>query len=459
MSGTLAIILGIIAAALIISGLAALLYNRRSAALGSQPAAARVRSPEEELSALGILEIKPREVSAKSSEEAVDSEVEVIEVEAGIDAETETKITVTEIAEAYEEAAEQPADESEEDEVEEEVDSEEEQVEEEPEEVDESSEEIVEQDQTVVEAGGNLKRAGVSRREALFRMLNAVQASVDGYTACLVKRGSDGRGHVEAIVSQNPQALGPKSLKIDDLLEGSTLSGTAVVVKDIDADAAVEDILGYYVASVGVRQVAVAPIKSPEDEDTYFLVVDALGWQDLDDPWQRLMIGQFATLLGTFMSTPLTEGEADEYIKPRVRPRREIIAEEIDRSRNAKQPLALALIYLNRAEEIAQEGGKAISDAERAMANRLELAVNGGRLERFGELTYGIFQDEGVSEVEAWALNLQEELVKEGEHFDGGVSIGIALLKDRHKDADDFRADAMDALREAFETGATTIIE
>ncbi len=217
--------------------------------------------------------------------------------------------------------------------------------------------------------------------------------------------------------------------------------------------------LGYYAAPVSVRQVAIAPIKAPGEEDSYFLLVDALGWQDLDDPWQRLMIGQFAALLGTFMSTPLTEGEAGEYIKPRVRPRRQIIAEEIVRARSANQPLALALIYLNRAEEIAQEGGKAISDAERAMGNRLELAVNDGRLERFGELTYGIFQDEDVSEVEAWALNLQDELVREGEHFTGGVSIGIALLQDRHKDADDFRADATDALREAFETGATTIIE
>ena len=453
MSGTLAIILGIIAAALIVSGLAALWYNRRSTALGTQPAAARVRSPEEELSALGILEIKPRAVSSKNGDEdeSEDGEVEVIEVEAPTDEEP-----VDEYEEEAEEPEEEPADADEDEEEESELDDE---VIEETEDVHEAITEIVGQGGAALENGNNLKRAGVSRREALFRMLNAVQASVDGYTACLVKRGSDGRGHVEAIVSQNPQALGPKSLKIDDLLEGSTLSGTAVVVKDIDADASVEDVLGYYATTVNVRQVAVAPIKSPEDEDTYFLVVDALGWQDLDDPWQRLMIGQFATLLGTFMSTPLTEGEADEYIKPRVRPRREIIAEEIDRARTAQQPLALALIYLNRAEAIAQEGGKAISDAERAMANRLELAVNGGRLERFGELTYGIFQDEGVSEVEAWALNLQEELVKEGEHFTGGVSIGIALLKDRHKDADDFRADATDALREAFETGATTIIE
>ncbi len=303
------------------------------------------------------------------------------------------------------------------------------------------------------------KRAGVSRREALFRMLNAVQASVDGYTACLIKREPDGRCYVEAIVSQNPQALGAKSLTLDTLLDDKMFEGNAVIVKDLDTSYSPEELLGYYELPVSVCQVAIAPITSSNDQEAYFLLVDALGWQDLDDPWQRLMIGQFATLLGTFMSTPLTEGEADKYIKPRVRPRREIIAEEIERARSGQHPLALALIYLNKAEEIANAGGKAISDAERTMANRLELAADDGRLERFGELTYGIFQDESVSEVEAWALQLKDELEREGDCFEGGVSIGIALLQDRHASADDFRSDATEALREAFETGACTIIE
>jgi hypothetical protein len=80
-------------------------------------------------------------------------------------------------------------------------------------------------------------------------------------------------------------------------------------------------------------------------------------------------------------------------------------------------------------------------------------------LERFGELTYGIFREEPVSEVEAWALHLQDLLVREGDWFARGVSIGIAILNDRHVGPDSFRADATEALREAFETGACTIIE
>lgn len=436
MSGTLAIILGVVAGILILGGLGAILYNRQQRRSLSQKyqASMPARSPEDELSALGILEIKPR----SANKEADDEEVEVIEVEASEPAEDN--------GEAVEEAAEDP-----EDEVQEATDERDEDV------VEEEVHKTVVRDDEVLAQDG--KRAGVSRREALFRLLNAVQASVDGYTACLIKREQDGQCEVEAIISQDPKSIGTQRVRMDALLEDKALEGTAVLVKDIDAGISAEELLGYYEQPVAVRQVAIAPIKAPGDEANYFLLVDALGWQDLDDPWQRLMIGQFATLLGTFMSTPVTEGETGDYIKPRVRPRREIIAEEIERARTGRQPLALALIYLNHAEAIAETGGKAISDAERAMANRLELSVNGGRLERFGELTYGIFQDEGVSEVEAWALQLQEELLKEGDYFEGGVSIGIALLQDRHKDADEFRADATEALREAFESGATTIIE
>ena len=120
------------------------------------------------------------------------------------------------------------------------------------------------------------------------------------------------------------------------------------MVKDIDAGTPAEEVLGYYASPVSIRQVAIAPIKAPGVEETYYLMVDALSWQDLDDPWQRLMIGQFSTLLGTFMSTPITDASAGEFIKPRVRPRREIIAEEIERARAGNQPLALAPARIER---------------------------------------------------------------------------------------------------------------
>ena len=62
MSSTLAIILGIVAGILILGGLGAIWFNRQQKTALRQKYQASIpsRSPEDELSALGILEIKPR---------------------------------------------------------------------------------------------------------------------------------------------------------------------------------------------------------------------------------------------------------------------------------------------------------------------------------------------------------------------------------------------------------------
>ncbi len=80
-------------------------------------------------------------------------------------------------------------------------------------------------------------------------------------------------------------------------------------------------------------------------------------------------------------------------------------------------------------------------------------------MEHFGELVYGVFYAGEAAEVEPWVMSIQEQLLEESGPLAGGVSIGIAVLKDRHDDAEAFRADANAALREAFETGACTIVE
>ncbi len=142
-----------------------------------------------------------------------------------------------------------------------------------------------------------------------------------------------------------------------------------------------------------------------------------------------------------------------------MRPRREIIAEEMEQARARDQLLALALVYLNRAEDIAIAGEHAVGDAEHLLKARLTQAARNSRVERFGELTYGVFYDGDLPEVEAWGAQIQETLAQETGLLEGGVSIGIALLQDRHQTPDAFRSDATDALREAYETGTCTILE
>ncbi len=289
-------------------------------------------------------------------------------------------------------------------------------------------------------------------------MLQAIRTSAGGYSVCLVRQDGGNRYEVVAIVSENEHVQSEGSISIHPTLLVEAMELAPVSIKDIGGDETTWEALGYYRHPVSVRQVAIAPVRVPDDELAYLLLIDALAWRDLDDPWQRLLLGQFATLLGTYLASPLP-GDAIQKDRLRIRPRREIIAEEIENARTNELPLSLALIYLNRAEAVAGLGVKALGAAERAMQKALQEALLDGRLERFGELTYGVFHHEEVSDVEAWALSLQEQLAADTDHLAGGVSIGIALLHDRHTTPDALRADATEALREAFETGACTIIE
>ena len=466
-SGTLTIVLGSL---LIVAGVVGLiLFNRsrRSKSTYNVPPV-RARTPEQELSDLGILEIRPKEPTSAIQSEAGSDEkenlIEVIEVEMEEESENNSEHsqegnndTAGKLS-SNEEPEEHSGSEHEDDAH---VDTE----------SDAEGDDFLEdngfiEDATVIseisqEATDAAERTAVSRREALFRMMNAIQASVDGNTACLVRKDGPTTYTIEAIVSQNPQTIKVGSSTLSaTLIDDESIQDAAVTVIEIKSSSNSYEKLGYYKVPVDIRQVAIALVKIPDNRDTYYLFIDALAWQDLDDPWQRLMISQFATLLGTYMATPQTDSRSGVNDKLRLRPRREIIEEEIAKARENGLPLALALVYLNQAEVIAGDGPKAVGNAEKAFEQLLIEIIESVRIERFGELTYGVFHEDNVSEVEAWALLLQEEIEsKGGFYFEKGVSIGIALLQDRHKSADDLRADATEALRESFETGACTIIE
>ncbi|MEZ4702403.1 MAG: hypothetical protein R2834_18870 [Rhodothermales bacterium] len=452
MSSTLAIVLTVALGILLVVGLGALvLYKRfeRTAALRAPRPVQPSVSPQQELSALGIIEIRPKArrgsdspapdpsgSPASASEDATLDVADLLEETSPLDPLPEP-----------DEAIEVPR-----------------------EEASEEASEVVEteprgarrQDPAPApprsDKAAASPEARVGGRPDLIPMLQAIRSSAGGYTVCLVRHDEDFRYELVAIVSESPQALAAGSILIHPGVLDEALQMAPVSIKDIGSDEVTWEGLGYYRMPVSVRQAAIVPVRVPDDENAYLLIIDALAWRDLDDPWQRLLLGQFATLIGTYMASPLP-GDAAQKDKLRIRPRREIIAEEMERARENGRSLSLALIYLNRAEAIADQGVKALGAAERALKKNLQQAAQTGRLERFGELTYGVFHDEDVTEVEAWALRLQEDLAADTEHLAGGVSIGIALLKDRHATPDDFRADATEALREAFETGACTIIE
>jgi GGDEF domain-containing protein len=144
------------------------------------------------------------------------------------------------------------------------------------------------------------------------------------------------------------------------------------------------------------------------------------------------------------------------------RPRREIVAEEMERAHADGRAMTLALIQLNRAETITDRGEEERHAAERALKARLRQAIpdDGGRVERFGEMiTYGVFLPYGSTEAERWAVALQEELAAASDPLEGGVSVGLALMRSPEQDPQALREIATEALREAYTTGTCTIYE
>lgn len=143
------------------------------------------------------------------------------------------------------------------------------------------------------------------------------------------------------------------------------------------------------------------------------------------------------------------DDEAQEDSKP-IRPRADIIAEEMAAARAAERPLALALVVPRNAETVAKQGRKAVRDAEHALFERLREVDGSARVEHFGELMAGVFCHTGPTFVEAWA----ERVAADGMP----VHIGVALLRARHLDAEALRTDAANALRAAYDRGEDCVI-
>jgi hypothetical protein len=142
-----------------------------------------------------------------------------------------------------------------------------------------------------------------------------------------------------------------------------------------------------------------------------------------------------------------------------LRPRREIIADEMEEARTGKAPLALALVYLNRAEAVGESGEGTLREVDSVFHERLQSSTSDGRVEKFGELTYGVFRRVEVDDAARWASDLQARMAGEAGLLEGGVSVGVAMLGDRHDGPDQLRSDATAALRESYETGECVILE
>jgi hypothetical protein len=248
------------------------------------------------------------------------------------------------------------------------------------------------------------------------------------------------------------------------------MSRQPVTVRRVEA-AERADLSYYDGPPPAIEQMALAPVPQPDSASTVFLLADATSEEDLGTSRARSLLERFADTVALLRDADPVPAEAaggpddassdasaptEEGTAP-PRPRREIIAEEMRAADAGDDDLALVLVHLNRAESIARRGEGAVTTAERLLRTRLEHLAPSQRVERFGELTYGLFPRQDIDEVEAWAADLQDAMAEETGELEGGVSVGVAVRGPRH-DADELRADATEALREAYETGTCTIV-
>lgn len=314
-----------------------------------------------------------------------------------------------------------------------------------------------------VKERGQTVRTGVDDRvpdhyrDVLVPYLQSFRAAIQAHTVCLLKQPIDALHHqIEGIVSLNAYARSGGDFAAKVPLLQTRESRTTEIRRVADDDFPASG-LGYYREAIAVKEIAVTPVPGEAAGGQYILLADSMRERTFDSDRIRSLTRHFARLLGAVMDDASGGEVLDSYDS--VRPRREIINEEIERARLARRPLALALVHLNRAESVADLGEREVKSQERVLAAHLRRTARNARVERFGELTFGVFFSSPAKVVEKWATHLHRELAQSGGPLEGGVSIGIAVLQDRHEDADALRRDATDALREAYESGTCTIVE
>ena len=298
-----------------------------------------------------------------------------------------------------------------------------------------------------------------SLREVILPYLQAYRAITRANTVCLLRQPNKApQYHIEAIVSLNRNARGSGFfVSKTPLLHWENLQPGLHVLRASEGQLS-GNACGYYRQKVPIKQAALAPVPVPSSLARYMLLADSMREHMLRSEEKQVLSMNFAHLLGDILEMRIGD-ELLREAKEDVRPRSEIIDEEIWRAQDQGAPLALALVYLNRAEDVADEGGqRAVLQAESLLVRRLRETVRGARIERFGELMFGIFFKEDGATVEQWAIRFQQDMLGHSGFAGDGVSIGIAVLDEDNARAEALRNEATQALREAFDTGMATIV-
>lgn len=283
---------------------------------------------------------------------------------------------------------------------------------------------------------------------AINSYLRALWASTEVQTVALFSADTNRKTYtLEAALSHSPAVRHEgRFAAADHLASQVSLDRPLTVLEENDP---LVRALPYYSRPVHVGGAAVLPVRDHEGSPV-FLVADLPPDQPGFTERQRTLLLGYARLLETMLQQPEDE-EANQRTVPT---RRSIIADEMTRARAASRPLALALVYRADAEAIAEDGPDAVAAAERELRLHLEDHPHEARIERFGEQMYGVFLHDDAPALESWADDVRDRAEAKGLP----LVIGVARLGDRHADADALRADAANALQEAFAAQEPVVI-
>ncbi len=281
--------------------------------------------------------------------------------------------------------------------------------------------------------------------------LEALAAATGSQTACIIERIDNSLRHrVLAVASRSDYARsGGKYTAMVPYVGRSARPGSVNVRNyEVDLDSS---LLRYYSEHTSIKSLAAVPL-ARNAVNAHLLICDSRRVDAFSSKDIKAIITQFARTIDHVLAPPA--GDENEVMAAGV----QAIAEEMERARTDNAPLALALVHLNQSGVDGHVASGYMS-VENRLLEQLRDSDAAIRIERLSTYTYGVFYPGTINEVEDWAVTFESQVESDPVIGHAGVSIGVCMLADRHETADEFRIDAMAALEEAFECGACTILE
>ena len=311
-------------------------------------------------------------------------------------------------------------------------------------------------------AAETVQPAAPRRRVDVDAHLPALHRSLGAHTACLVDVDTEACVYrLRSVVSNGA---------VDDA--GTEYPFVGFFLSDLLAETSVLDYsksMGIIRAQNGLKKVVAAPVILAGMPAAFFV---AAFDSDVDEGCKDAvssaaeffsslyaLLGDEPSIADSPLSSARREREPLRLVKSNPRSaQRRIIAEEMNRARGKARPLALALVCLDSGSDITTTDETTIHQVEAWMRDCLEEVTPDGRVEYFGELGYGILQTRDVTDVEGWVKRAQVAFSKRNGPVNAFPIVGVAMLSDEHTGPDDLQADAFKALRAAYECGDSTIL-